>query len=211
MPKINLRHFLYISTMKKKVIGLTGGIGSGKTTVAHYFEKMGIPVYNSDTRAKELTNTSSDIRTKICDLLGEQSYVNNQMNRSYIASQTFSNPTKLAALNAIIHPAVYADFEQWKNEQATDLVLKEAAILIETGGHLLCDILVVVLVDQEIRIQRTIERDQLTREQIIERINNQTSDDKRKEVANYIIDNNHDLNYLEQQVIKVIEQIKKLA
>ncbi len=211
MPKIYLRHFLYISAMKKKIIGLTGGIGSGKTTVARYFEKMGIPVYNSDTRAKELTNTSIDIRTKICALLGEQSYVNNQMNRSYIASQTFSNPTKLAALNAIIHPAVYADFEQWKNEQATDLVLKEAAILIETGGHLLCDIVVVVLVDQEIRVQRTIERDQLTRRQILERMNNQTTDDKRKEVANYIIDNNHDLNYLEQQVIKVIDEIKKLT
>lgn len=196
--------------MKKKIIGLTGGIGSGKTTVAKFFEKEGIPIYNSDIRAKQVMNEDLELKKQIIQLFGEESYLNDQLNRPYIASKTFSNPKKLAQLNALVHPAVYRDFDLWINRQTSSIVLKEAAILIETGGYKLCDILVVVMVDQEIRIQRTIERDGLSREDVISRINNQTTDDSRIKLADFIIDNSQDLIHLEQQVKEVVLEIKKL-
>lgn len=198
--------------MKKstpKIIGLTGGIGSGKTTAAKYFEELGFPLYNSDLRAKKLQNENPIVIQQITNLFGEEAYNQDGMNRPFIASQTFNNKEKLQQLNAIVHPAVFADFKNWIDEQNSDYIVKEAAILIESGSYKDCDIIVSVIADKEIRITRTIERDGLTREQVLTRINNQLSDEERKEYSDYIIDNSQDLTYLKQQVKNIVDDIKK--
>lgn len=198
--------------MKKsttKIIGLTGGIGSGKTTAAKYFEELGFPLYNSDLRARKLQNENPEVIQKIKDVFGEEAYNNEGMNRPFIASKTFNDKEKLKQLNAIVHPAVFNDFKTWIEEQNTDYVIKEAAILIESGSYKDCDIIISVVADKEIRITRTIERDGLTREQILNRMANQLTDEERKEYSDYIIDNSQDLNYLYQQVKNIVDNIKK--
>lgn len=198
--------------MKKstiKIIGLTGGIGSGKTTAAKYFEELGFPLYNSDLRARKLQNENPKVIQKIKDVFGEEAYNDEGMNRPFIASKTFNDKEKLKQLNAIVHPAVFNDFKTWIEEQNTDYVIKEAAILIESGSYKDCDIIISVVADKEIRIARTIERDGLTREQILNRMANQLTDEERKEYSDYIIDNSQDLNYLYQQVKNIVDNIKK--
>lgn len=198
--------------MKKsttKIIGLTGGIGSGKTTAAKYFEELGFPLYNSDLRARKLQNENPEVIQKIKDVFGEEAYNDEGMNRPFIASKTFNDKEKLKQLNAIVHPAVFNDFKTWIEEQNTDYVIKEAAILIESGSYKDCDIIISVVADKEIRIARTIERDGLTREQILNRMANQLTDEERKEYSDYIIDNSQDLNYLYQQVKNIVDNIKK--
>lgn len=198
--------------MKKsttKIIGLTGGIGSGKTTAAKYFEELGFPLYNSDLRARKLQNENPEVIQKIKDVFGEEAYNDEGMNRPFIASKTFNDKEKLKQLNAIVHPAVFNDFKTWIEEQNTDYVIKEAAILIESGSYKDCDIIISVVADKEIRITRTIERDGLTREQILNRMANQLTDEERKEYSDYIIDNSQDLNYLYQQVKNIVDNIKK--
>ncbi|RLZ12714.1 dephospho-CoA kinase [Faecalibacter macacae] len=198
--------------MKKsttKIIGLTGGIGSGKTTAAKYFEELGFPLYNSDLRARKLQNENPEVIQKIKDVFGEEAYNDEGMNRPFIASKTFNDKEKLKQLNTIVHPAVFNDFKTWIEEQNTDYVIKEAAILIESGSYKDCDIIISVVADKEIRITRTIERDGLTREQILNRMANQLTDEERKEYSDYIIDNSQDLNYLYQQVKNIVDNIKK--
>lgn len=193
---------------KTYIIGITGGIGSGKSTAASYFEKLGFPVYNSDVRARKIQNENPDVIANIKAIFGEEAYTNEGMNRPYIASETFGNKEKLNQLNAIVHPAVFEDFKQWIAQQNSPFVLKEAAILIESGSYKDCDLIISVVADKEIRIQRTIERDGLTREQIIARMNNQLSDEERKEYSDYIIDNSQDLPYLYNQIEIIVDKIK---
>lgn len=198
--------------MKKsttKIIGLTGGIGSGKTTAAKYFEEFGFPLYNSDLRARKIQNENLEVITKIKEAFGEESYNDDGMNRPYIASQIFNNQEKLQQLNSIVHPAVFNDFNRWVDEQNTDYVIKEAAILIESGSYKDCDIIISVVADKEIRISRTMERDGLDREQILNRMANQLTDEERKEYSDYVIDNSQDLPYLYQQVKNIVDNIKK--
>ncbi|QTV04569.1 dephospho-CoA kinase [Faecalibacter bovis] len=198
--------------MKKtttKIIGLTGGIGSGKTTAAKYFEELGFPLYNSDLRARKIQNENPEVIQKIKNLFGEEAYNEDGMNRHFIAAQTFNDKDKLQQLNAIVHPAVFNDFKNWVDEQNSAYVIKEAAILIESGSYKDCDIIISVIADKEIRIARTIERDGLTREQILTRMANQLSDDERKEFSDYVIDNSQDLTYLYQQVKNIVDNIKK--
>lgn len=198
--------------MKKsttKIIGLTGGIGSGKTTAAKYFEEFGFPLYNSDLRARKIQNENLEVITKIKEAFGEESYNDDGINRPYIASQIFNNQEKLQQLNSIVHPAVFNDFNRWVDEQNTDYVIKEAAILIESGSYKDCDIIISVVADKEIRISRTMERDGLDREQILNRMANQLTDEERKEYSDYVIDNSQDLPYLYQQVKNIVDNIKK--
>lgn len=198
--------------MKKsttKIIGLTGGIGSGKTTAAKYFEELGFPLYNSDLRARKIQNENPEVIQKIKNLFGEEAYNEDGMNRPFIAAQTFNDKDKLQQLNAIVHPAVFNDFKNWVDEQNSAYVIKEAAILIESGSYKDCDIIISVIADKEIRIARTIERDGLTRDQILTRMANQLSDDERKEYSDYVIDNSQDLTYLYLQVKNIVDNIKK--
>lgn len=194
---------------KPKIIGITGGIGSGKTTAAKYFEALGFPLYNSDQRARMIQNNNPEVIQAIKNVFGDESYTSEGMNRPYIASKTFKDKELLQQLNAIVHPAVFKDFKDWIEQQHTDFVIKEAAILIESGSYKDCDLIISVIADQEIRITRTIKRDGLTREQVEARMKNQLSDEERKEYSDYIIDNSQDLMHLQQQVKNLAAIIKK--
>ncbi|MFV0218593.1 MULTISPECIES: dephospho-CoA kinase [Empedobacter] len=192
------------------VAGITGGIGSGKSTAAKFFEELGIPVYNSDTRAKTIQNENSEVKVKIIAAFGEEAYNENGLNKPYLSKQVFQNNEKLKLLNSIVHPAVFQDFEDWKKAQKSDIVMKEAAILIESGSYKDCDVVISVVVDIETRIARTIERDGLSREEILARINNQISDEERIAKSDFIIDNNGDLAHLKNEVEQTFIKIKKM-
>ena len=192
------------------VAGITGGIGSGKSTAAKIFEELGIPVYNSDTRAKTIQNENSEVKVKIIATFGEEAYNENGLNKSFISKQVFQNNEKLKILNSIVHPAVFQDFEDWKKAQEVNIVMKEAAILIESGSYKDCDVVISVVVDVETRIARTIKRDGLSREEILARINNQISDEERIEKSDFIIDNNGDLEHLKNEVEQTLIKIKKM-
>lgn len=192
------------------VAGITGGIGSGKSTAAKFFEELGIPVYNSDTRAKTIQNENSEVKVKIIAAFGEEAYNENGLNKPYLSKQVFQNNEKLKLLNSIVHPAVFQDFENWKKAQKSDIVMKEAAILIESGSYKDCDVVISVVVDVETRIARTIQRDGLSREEILARINNQISDEERITKSDFIIDNNGDLAHLKNEVEQTFIKIKKM-
>ena len=132
------------------------------------------------------------------------------MNKPFISKQVFQNNEKLKLLNSIVHPAVFQDFEDWKKAQKSDIVMKEAAILIESGSYKDCDVVISVVVDVETRIARTIERDSLSREEILARINNQISDEERIAKSDFIIDNNGDLAHLKNEVEQMFIKIKKM-
>ncbi|MFV0211147.1 dephospho-CoA kinase [Empedobacter falsenii] len=191
------------------VVGITGGIGSGKSTAAKFFEELGIPVYNSDTRAKLIQNENSEVKAKIIAAFGEEAYDENGLNKAYLSKQVFQDNEKLKVLNSIVHPAVFKDFEAWKIALKADIIMKEAAILIESGSYKDCDLVISVMVDKEKRIARTMERDGLTREDILARINHQISDEERIAKSDFIIDNNGDLAHLKSEVEQTFIKIKK--
>ncbi len=182
------RSTLFASNMTK-MIGLTGGIGTGKSTAAEVFLSAGIPVYNSDDRAKSLYHTSAKLKEEVIALFGKESYKDGTLNRSFLASQVFSSPKLLKQLNAIVHPLVAEDFEKWKNQQGTPWVLKEAAILIESGSYKGCDKIVVIAAPLEERIKRVMQRDSIRKEQVLERIQNQLSDEERESYADAVFQN----------------------
>ena len=192
------------------IAGITGGIGSGKTTAAKFFEELGVPVYNSDTRAKIIQNENSEVKVKIIEVFGDEAYNESGLNRDYIAKQVFNNNEKLKQLNQIVHPAVFNDFEEWKKKQTSKIIIKEAAILIESGSYKDCDVVISVLMNKEKRIQRIMARDGFTEEQVMARINNQISDEERIQKSDFIIDNNDDLAHLKNEVEKTFIKIKKL-
>jgi dephospho-CoA kinase len=176
--------------IKPKIIGLTGGIGSGKTTVANYFQSKGIPVYISDVEAKKVMAFPEIISQIVAifgtDILGE----NDTLNRDKLASIVFNNPDKLKHLNSIVHPAVKKHFEQWVgNNKNFPYLVKEAAILFESGSYKDCDAIITVCAPMETRINRVLERDASSREKVLQRINNQISDDERIAKSQYVITN----------------------
>lgn len=172
-----------------KIIGLTGGIGSGKTTIASLFKKKGIPIYIADERAKNITNTSKLIRKHIIELLGENAYQGHKMDRNYVSNKIFNNETLLKKINAIIHPKVTEDFVEWLKKQKGPYCIKESAILFENGNYKYCDYTILITAPEEIKIKRVMKRDQLTILEIKSRIKNQWSDDKKSFLADTIIEN----------------------
>ncbi len=189
-----------------KVVGLTGGIGSGKSTVAKMFKKIGISVYIADDEAKQLMNNDKAVKQQIVELLGADSYSNDQLNREYIAAIVFNDTSKLEQLNAIVHPAVARHFNTWKKDQDGDYIIKEVAILFENGGHKQCDYTILVSAPIEERIKRVLSRDETTREQILSRINNQWDDTQKIILADFVI-NNIDLKETEKQVYEIHKKI----
>jgi len=172
-----------------KIIGLTGGIGSGKSTVANLFMSKGVPVYIADTEAKKLME-SRNIITKITNYFGNDILVNSKIDRPKLAKLVFNNPEKLSELNNIVHPEVQKHFQNWlKNKKDFPFVIKEAAILFETGGNKQCDKVITVVAPQELRIQRVKERDKVTREDVLERINNQWTDEMKISASDFVIEN----------------------
>lgn len=172
-----------------KVVGLTGGIGSGKSTVAKMFLELGVPVYNSDERAKKLMNTSAEIKNQIIAFLGKESYHEEKLNRAYIAKKVFNDTTLLAQLNAIVHPVVREDFLKWTGEQEYCYVIQETALLFENNAQHLYDSIILVTAPKEERISRVVSRDNGTREQVIARMNNQMDDEGKLNLSDFVIEN----------------------
>ena len=188
-------------------LGLTGGIGSGKSTVAKIFEEFNIPVYYADDRAKWLMN-QPELRKKITKLFGEEAYKNDQLDRGFIAGIVFTNRDALNSLNAIVHPVVGKDYEQWCAHQKSDIVLKEAAILIESGAIETVDEVVVVTAPAKVRMERVMKRDGVTEQQVVDRLNNQMTDSQRLKYATYVIDNGG-TKMLIPQVKSVLEDLER--
>ncbi|MFH6964887.1 dephospho-CoA kinase [Flavobacterium plurextorum] len=187
-----------------KVIGLTGGIGSGKTTIANFFKEKGVPVYISDDEAKKVMQ-SIEIIDRIKSDFGETLFENNVLNRAKLAEIVFNNADKLAQLNAIVHPAVKKDFENWLQQHKNDqFVVYEAAILFESGRYKECDYIVTVTAPVEVRIERVIKRDNTTREQVLSRMEMQWNDEKRISLSNFVI-NNSNLKIANEEVVKILK------
>lgn len=172
-----------------KKVGLTGGIGSGKTTIAGFFRELGIPVYIADAEAKKIMDSSPAVRTEIISLLGEKAFPNRLPNRKYIASQVFEDEKLLKSLNEIIHPRVHADFEKWTKKQQTPYVIYEAAILFEHGGEKRCDYSILVTAPKEERIKRVMKRDGVSREMVEARMQHQWPEEEKMKLADFIIEN----------------------
>lgn len=170
-------------------VGITGGIGSGKSYVCSILEKMGYPVYYSDKASKQLTVTNPEIRYGLIDLLGDEIFDGNELNKALLASRLFSDDVIREQVNQIIHPVVRADFKRWAEEQHAPFVFNEAAILIETGAYKTLDYTVLVTADKETRIQRTIERDSISREEVLARMAKQWEDEEKTHYADFIIYN----------------------
>jgi dephospho-CoA kinase len=188
------------------IIGLTGGIGSGKTTVAKIFEVLGIPVYYADEEAKRIMNEDETIRSKLIVLFGEETYINGKLNRSHIASIVFKDTKKLDQLNAIVHPVTIADSDRWMQSQNTPYAIKEAALIFESGSYKQLDYVIGVSSPLELRIQRVINRDKISKSEVERRIRNQMSEEEKMKLCDFII-----LNDKEQlvipQVLKLHERL----
>lgn len=187
-----------------KVIGLTGGIGSGKSTVAGFFMKLGVPVYIADTEAKHLMNSSHEVHQDLVGLFGSSVSKNGILDRKFIASRVFNDPEKLNALNEIIHPRVEAHFLEWKKQQQAIYIIYEAAILFETGGYKKCDKTILVTAPYAERIKRLLLRDQSSKEEIEARMKNQWTDEKKSILADFVI-KNVDISATWEEVRKIHE------
>lgn len=190
-----------------KIVGLTGGIGSGKTTVGNIFKRLKIPVYDSDSRAKALYAESTELRKQVEEEFGADIYTGDQINRGKLAAIVFQDKSKLEVLNGLVHPVLNLDFEHWANAQEAPYVIREAAILLESGGYKACDAIIVVTANESIRIARVQARDEATAEQVKARIQNQWSDQKRLEYADYEIRNNGEESLIDQ-VMQIHEELK---
>ncbi len=180
-------------------VGITGGIGSGKTTVCSIFERLGVPVYYADSRAKDLVNTNSELQNKITNAFGQNSFIEGAYNRAFIASIVFSNKEKLELLNSIIHPFVLNDWEVFcKMHSQNSYVIKEAAIMLETDSKNSIDHVVLVHSPLETRIQRIQKRDNVSESEIKARIESQMSEDEKMKLADSVVYNDQEHSLIEQ-------------
>jgi dephospho-CoA kinase len=172
-------------------VGITGGIGSGKSTVAAIFAELDIPIYYADKEAKRLMNYAKPLKTQIRNLLGIKAYhPNGRLNRAYVASRVFNNKSLLSQLNSIVHPAVRLDFDRWSTEQKSPYVIEESALIFEIKGQGFFDATILVVADKNLRIERILKRDKTSKKAIISRMQNQLSDEIKIPLADYIINNN---------------------
>ena len=191
-------------------IGLTGGIGSGKTTVAKVFETLGIPVYYADDKAKQLMNNDSMLKASIIQHFGTDGYKNGELDRKYLAGIVFNDKEKLALLNSLIHPITIRDANEWMKQQTSPYVIKEAALLFESGAAEDLDYVIGVYAPQHIRIQRVIKRDSLPVEEIMKRISRQIDEEMKMKLCNFTITNN-DHHLVIPQIIELDKKFRELS
>jgi len=192
-----------------RYVGLTGGIGSGKTTVARLFTELGVPVYNSDNRAKELMESSPQVKKALKALFGNQAYTGEGLNKAFISEQVFNDESLLKKLNSIVHPAVRKDFLAWTEIQDTEYVIQEAAIIFEIGTADFYDQIILVIAPENIRKERVLKRNPETSLASIEaRMQNQWKDERKIDVSDYVIQN-LDLKDTEQQVLDIHRDLLK--
>ena len=193
------------------ILGLTGGIGSGKTIVAQLFETMGCAIYNSDEKAKELYFNTS-VKTQVINLLGNESYLSeHEINKDYISKKVFSDTQLLHQLNKIIHPAVKEDFINFQSKYSPEtLIIKETALLFETGIYKELDRSVLVTAPVSVKIERVMKRSKMTKEDVEKRMLTQWTDEQKKPLANFIIVNDNN-QALIPQVLQIIKKLKQNA
>ena len=191
-------------------IGITGGIGSGKSTVAKLFEVLGIPVYYADDAAKQLMNENDALKQQVQKEFGKEAYTNGKLNRKYIADIVFSNPEKLELLNSLVHPATLKDADEWMNKQTTPYTIKEAALIFESGAEKYLDKVIGVYAPSPLRIQRVMQRDGISEAAVLTRLNKQMDEDKKMRLCDYVI-NNDEQELLIPQVLKIHEVLKAEA
>ena len=192
-------------------IGLTGGIGSGKSTVSKILISKGFSVYNSDNRAKWLMNNNDNLKSNIISIFGNKAYVKGSLNRKYLSAKVFNDSLKLKALNNLVHPLVAIDFKNWLlHQKSKDFVFKEAAILIESGAHKEMDKIIVVSCPESIRLERVLKRDGNSPELVKKRMQNQMSETEKINHADFVIKNNGSESDLVLEVEFVISELKNL-
>jgi len=190
--------------------GLTGGIGSGKSTVARVFELLGTPVYYADTAAKTIMNEDASLKTLITEHFGEAAYTGGILNRAYISTIVFENEEKLALLNSFVHPATISAAEQWMQQQNTAYVIKEAALIFESGSQESLDMVIGVYAPKHLRIQRTMQRDNINREAVLKRMSNQVNEELKMKLCDFVI-HNDEQQLLLPQVIALHEKLLLLS
>jgi len=187
-------------------VGVTGGIGSGKTMVCQLFALLGVPVFYSDLVSKEILEKDPEVRNSVISLFSEKAFNGSVPERAFLASKVFNNEAELMALNAILHPKVRERFEQWCTQQNSEYVLNEAAILFEAGSHKMLDAVIVVSAPDELRIDRVMKRDGVSKEAVLERMSKQMPQDEKVDLADHVIMNKGTTSLIEQ-VQKVHREI----
>lgn len=188
-------------------IGVTGGIGSGKSTACKLLEKWGFPVYYSDDRGKYLMEHDPQVRNAVQSVFGENAYVNGILNRRYLADQIFQSPEKREALNGIVHPAVKRDYLNWLDMQEAQLTFKESALLFETEAYKELDATILITAPESVRLKRVMQRDAVTEEVVRARMNAQLPDTEKQQLASYIV-NNSNFDQLEKDLKAVVDQLQ---
>jgi dephospho-CoA kinase len=192
-------------------IGITGGIGTGKSTICEIFALLGIPVYNADKAAKRLMATNENLKKKLIATFGTDAFTSTgELDTTFLAKKVFADEKALKQLNALVHPAVLADFDQWFSQQQAPYVLKEAALLIESGSYKQCDYTILVESPIALRIQRLLNRDKSTEAQISARIANQMPDKEKAKVANFLLLNDEE-HLLIPQILALHTQFLKAS
>lgn len=190
--------------------GLTGGIGSGKTLVARVFELLGIPVYYADTAAKTIMNEDESLKALMVEHFGERAYTNGILNRAYISSVVFEDNEKLALLNSLVHPATIRAAEQWMQQQNTPYVIKEAALIFESGSQEALDLVIGVYAPGHLRIHRTMQRDNISREAVLKRMSHQVNEELKMKLCDFVLYNDEQ-QLLIPQVMALHEQLLLLS
>jgi dephospho-CoA kinase len=191
-------------------VGITGGIGSGKSIVATLFKLLGVPVYNADEAAKNLMNNNAQIKNALLQHFGPAVYENESLNRAWLSSRVFNDPAQLAKLNSIVHPVVIQDAVDWMNSQQSNLVIKEAAIFFESGSNTEMDYMVGVYAPQPLRLKRVQKRDNTNQEAILDRISRQMNEDEKMKLCDYVLYNDEQ-QLLIPQVIQLHQHLLALA
>ena len=187
-------------------IGLTGGIGSGKTFISAIFCKLGIPVFNADIEAKKCMTEDKILKKEIQNVFGDEIYKNGSLQKEILAKIIFNDKQKLGELTELVHPVVKHSFEDWCANQTARIVIKEAAILFESNSHLILDKVIFVSASENTRIERVIKRDNILREQVVARITKQMSQNEKEKLSDFVIVND-EKELLLPQIIKIITQI----
>ena len=192
-----------------KIVGLTGGIGSGKSTVLNLFQKLGADAYIADVEAKKLLNTDVDLKNRIIELFGVEAYKEDHLDKDYIASIVFKDKEKLEILNQLVHPKVKKHFKDYIKKSTSDIIIYEAAILFESESNKLCDFIITVTANYKDKVKRIMKRDSVSKQQILDRMKHQLNDEFKIKNSNFVISNNC-LNYTKSQVSTIFDLIQAI-
>lgn len=191
-------------------VGITGGIGSGKTTVSKIFNVIGIPVFYADEEAKKIIATNTAIKQQLIQEFGTEVFVKDKLNKTYLANLVFNNTYQLEKLNAITHPVVIAEGWKWAAKQTTSYIVKEAALIFESGSAEGLDFIIGVYTPKHLRIKRVMERDKITREEVLNRMNKQIDEEMKMKLCDFVVYNNEE-NLLITQVLHLHNQFLKMG